>query len=300
MITLSRLLSHPRPRLQSRLAGQFARRMARPSRWQARTGVAARAAAPVAGRVARQPRHEWWAPPGHAANAYENRHGVWLAGTAGQPVRSAVSQSLRHSAAQRAGSSGQERGVSLSNIATPTVSSLAMQVRPLPGQPTRRQMSRVEPTAGPHAGSSNPAGATPPLSATGSTDGQSGDAQGDVRVWRAQPVARTAWAGSARAPTRSDMVSFSPQEPAGRYTDASAGFGDPRLMHGATPAGDPSQSGQSGNGWSPTTTATIHLDGNALGSWVTRHLERTLSQPNRGPSSVDPRAVPGWGIMSGY
>lgn len=42
----------------------------------------------------------------------------------------------------------------------------------------------------------------------------------------------------------------------------------------------------------------IHLDGNALGQWMTRHLERTLSQPNRGPSGVDPRVIPTWGPLS--
>lgn len=299
-ITLSRLMSHARPRLQLRIAGQFARRMARPSRWQARTGAAARAAAPVAGRVARQPRHEWWAPAGNASNAHGSRQGVWFAGTAGQPGRRAASQPLRLSAAPGAGSGRQERGISVPNTATLTASSRAMQARPLPGQPTRRLMPRVEPISGPHAGGWNPAGTTTTLSATSSTDRQVGGAHGDVRVWHAQSIARTAWAGSVRAPTWGDMVSFSPQEPTGRYTDAPTSFGDPRLMQGATPADDPLRSGQSGSGWSPATAATIHLDGNALGSWVTRHLERTLSQPNRGPSSVDPRAVPGWGIMSGY
>lgn len=45
----------------------------------------------------------------------------------------------------------------------------------------------------------------------------------------------------------------------------------------------------------------IHLDGNALGQWMTRHLERALSQPNRGPSGVDPRVTPTWGPLSaGY
>ena len=43
---------------------------------------------------------------------------------------------------------------------------------------------------------------------------------------------------------------------------------------------------------------TIHLDGNALGQWVTRYLERSLSQANRGPSGVDPRVVPMWGPPS--
>lgn len=46
------------------------------------------------------------------------------------------------------------------------------------------------------------------------------------------------------------------------------------------------------------TIGAIHLDGNALGQWITRHLERTLSQPNRGPSGVDPRVIPTWGPMS--
>lgn len=43
---------------------------------------------------------------------------------------------------------------------------------------------------------------------------------------------------------------------------------------------------------------TLHLDGNALGQWVTRHLERTLTSPQRGPSGIDPRAVPVWGSAS--
>lgn len=46
------------------------------------------------------------------------------------------------------------------------------------------------------------------------------------------------------------------------------------------------------------TVGAIHLDGNALGQWITRHLERTLSQPNRGPSGVDPRVIPTWGPLS--
>jgi hypothetical protein len=39
---------------------------------------------------------------------------------------------------------------------------------------------------------------------------------------------------------------------------------------------------------------TIHLDGNALGQWMTRHLERILLQPERGPTSLDTRVVPDW------
>jgi hypothetical protein len=47
-----------------------------------------------------------------------------------------------------------------------------------------------------------------------------------------------------------------------------------------------------------TQIGTVHLDGNALGQWVTRHLERVMSEPNRGPSGVDPRTVPYWGPAS--
>ncbi len=39
---------------------------------------------------------------------------------------------------------------------------------------------------------------------------------------------------------------------------------------------------------------TIHLDGNALGQWMTRHLERMLLQPERGPTALDTRVVPDW------
>lgn len=39
---------------------------------------------------------------------------------------------------------------------------------------------------------------------------------------------------------------------------------------------------------------TIHLDGNALGQWMTRHLERILLQPERGPTALDTRVVPDW------
>jgi hypothetical protein len=58
-------------------------------------------------------------------------------------------------------------------------------------------------------------------------------------------------------------------------------------------------SGMSSNG-PGAQSGSIHLDGNVLGEWVTRHLERVLNRPALGPSSVDPRVVPGWGIMSGY
>ena len=39
---------------------------------------------------------------------------------------------------------------------------------------------------------------------------------------------------------------------------------------------------------------TIHLDGNALGQWMSRHLERILLQPERGPTAVDTRVIPDW------
>jgi len=46
------------------------------------------------------------------------------------------------------------------------------------------------------------------------------------------------------------------------------------------------------------TQGTIYLDGNALGQWLTSHLEQTMSHPNRGPSGVDPRVFPVWGPIS--
>ncbi len=46
------------------------------------------------------------------------------------------------------------------------------------------------------------------------------------------------------------------------------------------------------------TQGTIYLDGNALGQWLTNHLEQTMSHPNRGPSGVDPRIFPVWGPIS--
>jgi hypothetical protein len=61
-----------------------------------------------------------------------------------------------------------------------------------------------------------------------------------------------------------------------------------------------------GNGHSPvnsehSTIGAIHLDGSALGQWVTRHLERSLAQPDRGPSGIDPRVTPIMGPASaGY
>ena len=42
------------------------------------------------------------------------------------------------------------------------------------------------------------------------------------------------------------------------------------------------------------TQGTIHLDGNALGQWMARHLERVLLQPERGPTALDTRVVPDW------
>ncbi len=54
----------------------------------------------------------------------------------------------------------------------------------------------------------------------------------------------------------------------------------------------------SGGGGGQTFAGTIHLDGNMLGQWVTRHLEQSLSLPNRGPTGVDPRVTPAWGSFS--
>ena len=54
----------------------------------------------------------------------------------------------------------------------------------------------------------------------------------------------------------------------------------------------------SGGGMSGPVQGTIYLDGSALGQWLTTQLEQTMSQPNRGPSGVDPRVFPVWGPMS--
>ena len=57
-----------------------------------------------------------------------------------------------------------------------------------------------------------------------------------------------------------------------------------------------------GGGWSednPAVAATassgdIYLDGNLLGRWMVRHLERVLTRPTLGSTGVDLRAVPAW------
>jgi hypothetical protein len=66
-----------------------------------------------------------------------------------------------------------------------------------------------------------------------------------------------------------------------------------------TPLAPPPQSPpHSGVGMSGPTQGTIYLDGSALGQWLTTHLEQAMSQPNRGPSGVDPRVFPVWGPVS--
>ncbi len=75
-----------------------------------------------------------------------------------------------------------------------------------------------------------------------------------------------------------------------RWPMGSGGVDAPAAAAPAEPMGSPSNE--------RPTIGAIHLDGNALGQWITRHLERTLSQPNRGPSGVDPRVIPTWGPLS--
>lgn len=60
----------------------------------------------------------------------------------------------------------------------------------------------------------------------------------------------------------------------------------------------PNSPANSGVGMSGPTQGTIYLDGSALGQWLTTHLEQAMSQPNRGPSGVDPRVFPVWGPVS--
>lgn len=43
-----------------------------------------------------------------------------------------------------------------------------------------------------------------------------------------------------------------------------------------------------------TTFAELHLDGAALGRWVTRHLERQVTRPQAGATGFDPRMTPSW------
>jgi hypothetical protein len=40
--------------------------------------------------------------------------------------------------------------------------------------------------------------------------------------------------------------------------------------------------------------AEIHLDGAALGRWITRHLERQIARPQAGATGFDPRMTPSW------
>jgi hypothetical protein len=41
-------------------------------------------------------------------------------------------------------------------------------------------------------------------------------------------------------------------------------------------------------------SAELHLDGAALGRWVTRHLERQVTRPQAGATGFDPRMTPSW------
>jgi hypothetical protein len=41
-------------------------------------------------------------------------------------------------------------------------------------------------------------------------------------------------------------------------------------------------------------SAELHLDGAALGRWVTRHLERQVTRPQAGATGFDPRMSPSW------
>jgi hypothetical protein len=40
--------------------------------------------------------------------------------------------------------------------------------------------------------------------------------------------------------------------------------------------------------------AELHLDGAALGRWITRHLERQVTRPQAGATGFDPRMTPSW------
>jgi hypothetical protein len=42
------------------------------------------------------------------------------------------------------------------------------------------------------------------------------------------------------------------------------------------------------------THAELHLDGAALGRWVTRYLERQVTRPQAGATGFDPRMSPNW------
>lgn len=47
-------------------------------------------------------------------------------------------------------------------------------------------------------------------------------------------------------------------------------------------------------------TATVHIDGFALGQWAIQHLEHTLARPTAGMTGVDPRASPPRGRVSPF
>jgi hypothetical protein len=42
------------------------------------------------------------------------------------------------------------------------------------------------------------------------------------------------------------------------------------------------------------TYAEVHLDGAALGRWVTRYIERQVTRPQAGATGFDPRMTPNW------
>ena len=69
-----------------------------------------------------------------------------------------------------------------------------------------------------------------------------------------------------------------------------------------TPRPTATEASEGGGGFSrentsATTTASfgdIFIDGNMLGRWVVRHLERVLTRPTLGSTGVDPRVVAAW------
>lgn len=73
-------------------------------------------------------------------------------------------------------------------------------------------------------------------------------------------------------------------------------------MEGAPPPGGVSSQRRGGSSGSAEVGQSIggalHLDGDALGQFITRHLERVLTAAPRGPTGIDPRAVPVWSAAS--
>lgn len=101
-----------------------------------------------------------------------------------------------------------------------------------------------------------------------------------------------------RSPARSlgqDMGPFAPP-PAAAAGEAPVSSGSLFGRDQATASGSRAAGGGP-DGAAPMTGA-LHLDGNALGQFVTRHLERALTGAQRGPSGIDPRAIPIWSSAS--